>query len=144
MRKAAVIQFEYPIQYNKDWNSSDSTASPTRWQVWIPNPIQQGLKRGWAGPALHQVGVWIPNPIQQGLKPYLQIIALVGTQRLNTQSNTTRIETRTHGSGSSPRRGFEYPIQYNKDWNLPASAMTSSGLQVWIPNPIQQGLKQYY
>ena len=85
--------FEYPIQYNKDWNL-------------------------------------IAADIMSTAKP-----------RLNTQSNTTRIETHSGLFQAGYYRGFEYPIQYNKDWNTELTGRSCKDSLVWIPNPIQQGLK---
>ena len=85
--------------------------------VWIPNPIQQGLKRGYRHGARAQSAVWIPNPIQQGLK-------LTRTER-NRQ-----------------RTGVWIPNPIQQGLKLADECVTAAGGdKVWIPNPIQQGLK---
>ena len=88
-----------------------------RW-VWMPNPIQQGLKQQDRAITLREAAMsecpiqynkdW--NVIAAGYKWWISV-------GLNAQSNTTRIET------------------------LGVSACHHDWIIVWMPNPIQQGLK---
>ena len=183
---AGSLAFEYPIQYNKDWNSSKKLCTSRFRTVWIPNPIQQGLKhlghcfavanqkafeypiqynKDWnitrvpatsglrtclntqsnttriETPGRQAAGkpglrVWIPNPIQQGLKRHRPLAYPPIALSLNTQSNTTRIETNGFAAPDDWTPKFEYPIQYNKDWN-PKRCWLAAGPPTRFEYPIQ-------
>ena len=135
-------------------------------RVWIPNPIQQGLKQirtaartslsaglntqsnttrietfGGIGIGLLTQQVWIPNPIQQGLKPTLATFNPKPPFGLNTQSNTTRIETDFSVQPQLQQRRLNTQSNTTRIETNYFLASEQCSIRVWIPNPIQQGLK---
>ena len=114
-----------------------------RMDVATPNPIQQGLKhvRGAEGGNVRSVAT--PNPIQQGLKHgNRQSVPLASVSR-NTQSNTTRIETRIRHLRCRPGQAGRNTQSNTTRIETPIGPMRSmTRSTVATPNPIQQGLKR--
>ena len=98
--------------------------TPSHWMsvtaqapVWIPNPIQQGLKRFSGGGCSSARSGLNTQSNTTRIETFPAGTRLVQGERLNTQSNTTRIETQRCRPSHPGSSQFEYPIQYNKDWN---------------------------